>query len=308
MGCDMERVDGVMISIDYLNDKKVDYKLLSLFSYFEKKDELGSYINYDDIYEISNMYNLKKKSIDEKIRNLESKNIVNRKHKEYKIYYNTNNGIYIEKNVLKFLIENTDSNSIKIYCLLMSILENNYECLLTRDFICEQIGLSKNSKKNLNLVGKILKNFCNNNFFKRRKETIVVENNIVKTVYYYQSISYNKYIFNPFKNEVNKNNIIQKKEKKQIQKGNPHIFYIIYEITDLTNGMKYIGKHKTDDLNDGYMGSGRLLKQNQELKGIENFTKKILHLCKNEQHMDEMERLEIEKVKAYENNMYYNLI
>ena len=56
------------------------------------------------------------------------------------------------------------------------------------------------------------------------------------------------------------------------------------------------------------MGSGRLLKQNQEIKGIENFTKKILHLCKNEQHMNEMERLEIEKVKAYENNMYYNLI
>ena len=91
-------------------------------------------------------------------------------------------------------------------------------------------------------------------------------------------------------------------------KNNPNMFYIIYEITDLTNGMKYIGKHKTDNLDDGYMGSGRLLKQNQEIKGIENFTKKILHLCKNEQHMNEMERLEIEKVKAYENNMYYNLI
>ena len=55
------------------------------------------------------------------------------------------------------------------------------------------------------------------------------------------------------------------------------------------------------------MGSGRLLKQNIELKGIENFTKKILHFCKNEKHMSEMEKLEIEKVKAYDNDMYYNL-
>lgn len=85
------------------------------------------------------------------------------------------------------------------------------------------------------------------------------------------------------------------------------IYYTVYEITDLTNGMKYIGKHKTNNLDDMYMGSGRLLKQNQEIKGIENFTKKILHLCKDEQHMAEMEAMEIEKVKAYENNMYYNL-
>ena len=81
------------------------------------------------------------------------------------------------------------------------------------------------------------------------------------------------------------------------------IYYIVYEITDKTNGMKYIGKHKTTNINDGYMGSGRLLKQNQEIKGIENFEKKILHLCKNDKHMAEMEAMEIEKVKAYENNM-----
>ena len=107
-------------------------------------------------------------------------------------------------------------------------------------------------------------------------------------------------------------NIKSKKEKMIIEKdvsmiNIPSMYYIVYEITDKTNGMKYIGKHKTTNINDGYMGSGRLLKQNQEIKGIENFEKKILHLCKNDKHMAEMEAMEIEKVKAYENNMYYNL-
>lgn len=101
-----------------------------------------------------------------------------------------------------------------------------------------------------------------------------------------------------------KNNYVKKNKEKKDKHYN---YYIVYEITDLTNGMKYIGKHKTTNINDGYMGSGRLLKQNQEIKGIENFEKKILHLCKNDKHMAEMEAMEIEKVKAYENNMYYNL-
>ena len=101
-----------------------------------------------------------------------------------------------------------------------------------------------------------------------------------------------------------KNNYVKKNKEKKDKHYN---YYTVYEITDKTNGMKYIGKHKTNNLDDMYMGSGRLLKQNQEIKGIENFTKKILHLCKDEQHMAEMEAMEIEKVKAYENNMYYNL-
>lgn len=70
-------------------------------------------------------------------------------------------------------------------------------------------------------------------------------------------------------------------------------YYIIYKTTNTINNKIYIGQHATNDLNDGYMGSGTYLKNAFKKYGNANFIKDILFKFDN---FDDMNNKEIELV------------
>jgi len=63
------------------------------------------------------------------------------------------------------------------------------------------------------------------------------------------------------------------------------MFYYIYKITNTINGKIYVGVHKTKDLEDGYMGSGKVLNRAIKKYGLENFKKEIIQKFDNSEDM-----------------------
>ena len=55
-----------------------------------------------------------------------------------------------------------------------------------------------------------------------------------------------------------------------------YLHYIVYETTCLVNNKTYIGSHATNNINDGYLGSGRSFRNAVKKYGKPNFVRKIL--------------------------------
>lgn len=72
--------------------------------------------------------------------------------------------------------------------------------------------------------------------------------------------------------------------------GDSEIFYTIYKTTNVLNGKIYIGKHKTKNPNDEYLGSGHLIQLAIKKYGKVNFVKEVLFVFGSEIEMNAKER------------------
>lgn len=70
----------------------------------------------------------------------------------------------------------------------------------------------------------------------------------------------------------------------------PKKFKYLYKTTNLVNGKIYIGVHCTDYLDDGYIGSGLIIKRAIQKYGKENFKKEILEWFDNANSLYQRER------------------
>ena len=67
-------------------------------------------------------------------------------------------------------------------------------------------------------------------------------------------------------------------------------FHYIYKITRVDNGKYYIGMHSTDDLEDGYFGSGKLITASVKKHGREKHIKEILEHCDSRESLKAREK------------------
>lgn len=84
-------------------------------------------------------------------------------------------------------------------------------------------------------------------------------------------------------------------------------FHFTYQTKCLVNNKTYIGRHSTDDLNDGYIGSGKLLRRAITKYGKDNFS--IIPLCFFDSYEEvvEEERYIVDK-KWCEDETNYNIV
>ena len=83
--------------------------------------------------------------------------------------------------------------------------------------------------------------------------------------------------------------------------------YTIYKTTNIVNNKTYIGCHKTLNINDDYIGSGKLLKRAVKKYGRENFLKTILFVFDSPEDMFSKEKEIVDKLFV-ESDKTYNIL
>lgn len=84
------------------------------------------------------------------------------------------------------------------------------------------------------------------------------------------------------------------------------MYFTIYKITNTINGKFYIGMHQTDNLDDGYFGSGKLIRRAVEKYGKETFIKEYLFIFDNYEDMI-LKEVELITEDLVKDSQSYNL-
>jgi hypothetical protein len=82
------------------------------------------------------------------------------------------------------------------------------------------------------------------------------------------------------------------------------INYTVYKVTNKITGKFYVGTHKTKDLDDGYMGSGKYLRRSINKHGVINFDKEILFNFETSEEMFNKEQEIVNENFVSDRNTY----
>ena len=228
---DEDKIWSVPINTEttVIGDRGMNYKILALISLYSKYKgetvcDLMEY-DYSEIenhryiyqdYIIENKEELEKesknsiKTIKRNIKKLiecDNKVIQVCKDKKGKVFYkinpyfnpndksSMNNFVTIDSDMLRYLVNISNSDVIKVYCIFKWLLWDNKNKTyvskrVDRYWICRQLGLNEESGKNLQKVTDILQFLVNNFYITRTKENILDKDGKYKTVYYYKIATY----------------------------------------------------------------------------------------------------------------------
>jgi len=125
------------------------------------------------------------------------------------------------------------------------------------------------------------------------KTTIMLDDGQI----YYNTISKNKEIINKFE---------QANSPRYTMKINSKKYYTVYKITNKINNKEYIGFHSTNDLDDGYMGSGKLIQKEYEKYGLEHFEKEYIEIFDSLKEAEDLEK-ELVNKEYVEGRDTYNM-
>lgn len=159
----------VIIEKEFLKDKNCDYHALMVASCFGTNNLKKKNISIDSRTIRNEKEDIEKTSHKSWSSTYKSLIKMSDKHKDlikikkikkentYTVSYSNKNNkgyILIDDNIIKILLGSRDSATIKTYLLLKMICKDGSK-IVTRDYICDNIGLSSNSTTNLNKITKI---------------------------------------------------------------------------------------------------------------------------------------------------------